>query len=40
MEHFFQNIGEDWFTYPNLYKHVVDKFTNDSHFVEIGYSWT
>lgn len=38
MEHFFQNIGEDWFTYPNLYKHVVDKFTNDSHFVEIG-SW-
>lgn len=38
MEHFFQKIGEDWFTYPNLYKHVVDKFANGSHFVEIG-SW-
>ena len=38
MEHFFQNLGENWFTYPNLYRSVVDKFNDGSHFVEIG-SW-
>jgi predicted O-methyltransferase YrrM len=37
MNHFYQNIGEDWFTYPNLYKMAVDKFDN-AKFVEIG-SW-
>jgi predicted O-methyltransferase YrrM len=36
MEHFYQNIGEDWFSYPNLYKRVIDTFKNNSHFVEIG----
>lgn len=37
MEHYYQNIGEDWFTYPNLYRMVVEKFDN-AKFVEIG-SW-
>ena len=38
MEHFYQNIGEDWFTYPNLYSEMVAKFPDGSHFVEVG-SW-
>ena len=41
MEHFYQNlIGENWFTYPNLYKEMVDMCdtTSTSHFVEVG-SW-
>ena len=38
MEHFYQNIGEDWFTYPNLYKKVVESAGNEFHFVEVG-SW-
>lgn len=38
MEHFYQNIGEDWFTYPNLYKEMVEKSSNGSLFVEVG-SW-
>ena len=38
MEHFYQNIGEDWFTYPNLYQSVIQKFGDGSHFVEVG-SW-
>ncbi len=31
------NFGEDWFTYPDLYKEMVEKFDN-SIFVKIG-SW-
>lgn len=31
-------FGEDWFTYPNLYKSVVREATSGSKFVEIG-SW-
>lgn len=38
MEHFYHNIGEDWFTFPNLYSEMVQKFKDNSHFVEIG-SW-
>ena len=38
MQHFYQNIGEDWFTYPNLYRNVVQRFGNGAHFVEVG-SW-
>ena len=41
MEHFYQNLsGENWFTYPNLYKEMVEKCSADStsHFVEVG-SW-
>jgi ubiquinone/menaquinone biosynthesis C-methylase UbiE len=36
MEHFYQKIGEDWFTYPNLYKRMVENNSNGSHFVEVG----
>jgi predicted O-methyltransferase YrrM len=36
MKHFYQNLGENWFTYPELYKAMVDKFPSNSHFVEIG----
>jgi ubiquinone/menaquinone biosynthesis C-methylase UbiE len=36
MEHFYQKIGEDWFTYPNLYKKMVGNNNNGSHFVEVG----
>jgi len=35
MEHYYQSIGEDWFTYPNLYKSMVERFDN-AHFVEVG----
>lgn len=41
MEHFYANLeGENWFTYPNLYKELVGKCSDDqsSHFVEVG-SW-
>jgi hypothetical protein len=38
MEHFYQGIGEDWFTYPTLYSNVVNKFGEGAHFVEVG-SW-
>jgi len=38
MEHFYKKIGEDWFTYPNLYKSMVERATDFSHFVEVG-SW-
>lgn len=38
MEHFYQNIGEDWFSYPNLYKSIVEESPEESHFVEVG-SW-
>jgi len=41
MQHFYQDlVGEDWFTYPNLYREMINKCSNDgtSHFVEVG-SW-
>ena len=38
MEHFYQNIGEDWMDYQSLYSEMVNYFTDNSHFVEIG-SW-
>ena len=31
-------FGENWFTYPNLYKSMVKKFPSGSKFVEVG-SW-
>lgn len=37
MEHFFQTLGEDWFTYPGLYTHAVNSFSSGT-FVEVG-SW-
>lgn len=36
MEHFYEKLGENWFTYPGLYSMVVNKFDNGSHFVEVG----
>lgn len=40
MEHFYQlpNFGEDWFTYPQLYKRFVNRLSNNSKIVEVG-SW-
>jgi cephalosporin hydroxylase len=35
MEHFYQKIP-NWFDWPSLYKNMVDKFDDNSHFVEIG----
>lgn len=36
MEHFYKNLGENWFSYPKLYSSMVDKFNDNSHFVEVG----
>lgn len=38
MEHFYNlpHMGEDWFTYPKLYKTMVETFPTGSKFVEIG----
>jgi predicted O-methyltransferase YrrM len=38
MEHFYHNIGEDWFTYPIFYHSIVQHAIDGAHFVEIG-SW-
>lgn len=35
MEHIYQNI-HGWFTFPSLYKSVVDYFPTNSHFIEVG----
>lgn len=36
IEHFYKTIGEDWFNYCDLYKEMVEKAPNNSHFVEVG----
>ena len=38
MQHIYQqpHFGENWFTYSNFYKFIVNKFTTNSHFVEVG----
>jgi hypothetical protein len=36
MDHFYQSIGEDWFSYPFLYKRMVDNATMTARFVEVG----
>ena len=40
LQHIYQNpeFGENWFSYPNLYKSIVEQFPSGSKFVEIG-SW-
>jgi hypothetical protein len=38
IEHFYQNIGENWFDYPDFYSKIVNYFPDGSHFVEVG-SW-
>jgi hypothetical protein len=35
MKHFYEDI-QGWFTFPNLYKQLVDIAKGPSHFVEIG----
>jgi len=35
MKHFYQNIT-GWFTFPELYNSMVERFNDGSHFVEIG----
>jgi hypothetical protein len=37
MEHYYQNIGENWFTFQNIYRTAVENFDN-AKFIEIG-SW-
>ena len=36
MEHFYQGLGENWFTYAELYSKMVNTFPDNSHFVEVG----
>ena len=38
MEHIYQqpHFGEDWFTYPEFYKQMVERFSSGSKFVEVG----
>ena len=38
LEHYWQDpmFEEGYFTFPNLYAHVVRKFPSNSHFVEVG----
>lgn len=36
MEHFYQTVGENFFTYPNLYAQIVAAAPQVAHFVEIG----
>lgn len=36
MEHFYENIGENWFTYAPFYEKMVQVFESGSHFVEVG----
>ena len=38
MEHFYHNLGENWFNYPDFYSQMVSHFVDGSHFVEVG-SW-
>jgi hypothetical protein len=40
MDHIYsqQNFGQGWFSYPNLYSLMVQKFPSGSKFVEVG-SW-
>jgi predicted O-methyltransferase YrrM/GR25 family glycosyltransferase involved in LPS biosynthesis len=40
LNHIYQEsqFGENWFSYPNLYRKMVEKFPSGSKFVEIG-SW-
>jgi len=38
MEHYYQNIGHDWFDYPDLYRSIALEYDNNSVIVEVG-SW-
>jgi SAM-dependent methyltransferase len=39
LEHYYTDnniFGENWFSYPNLYKQMVEQFSSGSIFVEVG----
>lgn len=36
MKHFYQNIGENWFSYAEFYSDMVKHFPEGSNFLEIG----
>ena len=38
MEHYYHQIGENWFTYPQFYSSLVKIYPSGSKFVEVG-SW-
>lgn len=38
MNHFYEKIGEDWFTYSLLYSKMVKEAPSEARFVEVG-SW-
>jgi len=38
LAHFYQNIGEDWMDFQELYSEMVRIYPDNSHFVEVG-SW-
>ena len=38
MEHFYMNVGENWFDFQEVYSKMVKNTISDSHFVEVG-SW-
>jgi cephalosporin hydroxylase len=38
LEHFYYDIGEDWFNYQDIYSQMVSYFPDNAHFVEVG-SW-
>jgi len=38
MDHYYKTLGEDWFSYPRIYRGAVKYFGSGSTFVEVG-SW-
>ncbi len=36
MKHFYKSLGENWFTYPQLYSQMVQRFGDCALFVEVG----
>lgn len=36
MRHYYKTLGEDWFSYPRIYKGAVRYFGSGSTFVEVG----
>jgi hypothetical protein len=36
MDHFYESIGENWFSYANFYKDIVSKLPNNAQVIEVG----
>jgi hypothetical protein len=36
MEHYYETIGENWFSYAEFYKDIVDQLSDDALIVEVG----